>query len=107
MLPGRMKAAALEKHYRGLVSKLQIKLSASEIEALADKLKVPGSRLETREPWSQDQNLALMKLVKKVEEDRASFPVGANERILEGERVHSGRWWFFSVGANEPILEGE
>ena len=45
--------------------------------------------------------------VKKVEEDRASFPVGANERILEGEGVHSCRWWFFSVGANEPILEGE
>ena len=51
--------------------------------------------------------MALMKLVKKVEEDRASFPVGANERILEGEGVHSCRWWFFSVGANEPILEGE
>ncbi len=47
-------------------------------QVLADKLKEKGSRHGQRQ-WTMDENVALFKIVKKVEEDGASASGGGNQ----------------------------
>ena len=69
-------------------------LPADEFRALAGDLKEYGSRFAS---WTVDENAALFKIVKKVEDDRASAPVGDK---------HTSTFWEAVAAAVEVQMPG-
>jgi hypothetical protein len=65
--PG-IEASALSTHYYALVAGVRKHLPASEFASLAGELKTKGSRADS---WTDNQNLALARVVKKVEDEAA------------------------------------
>ncbi len=62
------KASALSAHYYALVAGVRKHLPAGEFESLAGELKTPWSRADL---WTDNQNLALARIVKNVEDGPA------------------------------------
>jgi hypothetical protein len=62
------KASALSAHHSAFVADLMNHLPAGQFKALAGKLRTPGSRAGL---WTENQNLSLARIVKKVEDGAA------------------------------------
>jgi hypothetical protein len=58
-------AGALTSHYHSLIVGLEKHLPAGEFETLSGNLKTKGFRVNS---WTETQNLALVRIVKKVED---------------------------------------
>ncbi len=67
--PG-IKADTLTSHYNSLVSGVRKHLPADEFESLVGELKTKGSREDS---WTDNQNLALPRIVKNVEDGSVDY----------------------------------
>ena len=81
-MPGRGRTA--KSHYGEYRAELAKSLPAGEFDDLAGHLKERGSPFGQ---WTVDENVTLFKIVKKVEQDRASAPVGGKRTSTFWEAV--------------------